>query len=274
MAELSIGGRRVSYFECGSGAPIVFLHAGAGSGKQWLKTARLLESRFRVIAPDLWGFGGTENWFGEHELTHDDQALLVVGVIEHLCKEPVHLVGHSYGGATAVRVILRNRKLVRTAVLIEPILTPLLALAGEEKHFREYFEMAQAFLGSVAAGKLDEGWRRFLNYRNGPGTWETLPEAARERFRTVTESTVAAFRSNLSNPTSIEDIEQLSLPTLVMSGDKTTVPDRRVTEILRDHIPRCRYELIPGADHMSPLSHPEFIAEEIERHINASDIQR
>ena len=274
MAELRIGGRRVSYFECGSGAPVVFLHAGTGSGKQWLKIARLLEARFRVIAPDLWGFGGTENWSGERELTHDDQAFLVVGVIEHLGKAPVHLVGHSYGGATAVRVILRNRELVRTAVLIEPILTPLLALAGEEKHFREYFEMAQFFLGSIAAGKLDEGWRGFLDYRNGPGTWEALPEAPRERFRAVTDSTVAAFRSNLSNPTSIKDLEQFSLPTLVMCGEKTTVPDRRVTEILRDHIPRCRYELIPGADHMSPLSHSAFLAEAIQRHINASDIRR
>jgi pimeloyl-ACP methyl ester carboxylesterase len=269
MAELNIEGRRVSYFECGSGAPVVFLHAGASSGKQWLKTAQLLETRFRVIAPDLWGFGGTENWSGEDELTHDDQAFLVVGVIEHLCKEPVHLVGHSYGGATAVRVILRNRALVRTVVLIEPILTPLLAHAGEDKHFREYFDMAHAFLGNVAAGKLDEGWRGFLNYRNGPGTWEALPEASRQRFRATTESTVAAFRSNLGNPTSIKDLEQFSLPTLVMCGEKTTVPDRRVAEILRDHIPQCRYELIPGADHMSPLSHPAFIAQAVERHINA-----
>jgi pimeloyl-ACP methyl ester carboxylesterase len=269
MAELSIEGRRVSYLECGSGAPVVFLHAGAGSGKQWLKIAQLLEARFRVIAPDLWGFGGTENWSGEHELTHDDQALLVVGVIEHLCTEPVHLVGHSYGGATAVRIILRNREFVRTAVLIEPILTPLLALAGEEKHFREYLDMAQAFLGNVAAGKLDEAWQGFLDYRNRPGTWEALSEASRERFRATTESTVAAFRSNLGNPTSIIDLEQFSLPTLVMCGEKTTVPDRRVTEILRDHIPQCRYELIPGADHMSPLSHPVFIAEAVERHINA-----
>jgi len=274
MAEISIEGRRVSYFECGSGAPIVLLHAGAGSGKQWVKTARLLEARFLLIAPDLWGFGGTESWSGEQELTHDHQALLVASLIEHLCNEPVHLVGHSYGGATAVRLILRSKELVRTAVLIEPILTPLLALAGEEKHFREYFDMAQAFLGNVAAGKLDEGWRGFLDYRNRPGTWEALPEASRERFRAATESTVAAFRSNLSNPTSIKDLEQFSLPTLVMCGEKTTVPDRRVAEILRDHIPQCRYELIPGADHMSPLSHPAFIAEAVERHINALGIQR
>jgi pimeloyl-ACP methyl ester carboxylesterase len=156
MAELSIGGRRVSYFECGSGAPVVFLHAGAGSGKQWLKTARLLEARFRVIAPDLWGFGGTEHWSGERELTHDDQALLVVGVIEHLCKEPVHLVGHSYGGATAVRVIIRNRELVRTAVLIEPILTPLLALVAKRNTFASTSKWPRLFWETLTL----ESWTR------------------------------------------------------------------------------------------------------------------
>ncbi len=270
MAEIIIEGRRVFYFERGSGTPIVLLHAGAGSGKQWAKTAGLLEPRFRVIAPDLWGFGGTESWSAEPELTHDHQASLVAAVIQHLCKEPVCLVGHSYGGATAVRVILRNRELVQTAVLIEPILPFLLEFAGETELFREYLEMAQSFLRNATAGELDQAWRGFLDYRNGPGTWEALADAPRERFRAVTESTVAGFRSNLSNPTSLDELERFSVPTLVMCGDKTTVPDRRVAEILRDHIPRSRYELIPGAEHMSPLSHPEFVAEAIERHVRAA----
>ena len=74
MAEIIIEGRRVFYFERGSGTPIVLLHAGAGSGKQWAKTAGLLEPRFRVIAPDLWGFGDSESWSAEPELTHDHQA--------------------------------------------------------------------------------------------------------------------------------------------------------------------------------------------------------
>ena len=163
---------------------------------------------------------------------------------------------------------------MRTAVLIEPILTPLLQLAGERSSFTEYFDMAQAFLGNVTAGSLDEAWRAFLDYRNGPGTWQALLEPSRERFRAMTESTVAGFRSNLSNPTSLKDLEQLSLPTLVMCGEKTTVPDRRLTEILRDHIPQCRYEVIPGAEHMSPLSHPAIIAEAVERHINAHAVHR
>jgi pimeloyl-ACP methyl ester carboxylesterase len=270
MAALTIDGRRVSYSEHGSGEPIVLLHAGGSSGRQWAKTARLLESRFRVIAPDLWGFGNTERWSGGPELTHDHQALLVAALIRHLSVQPVHLVGHSYGGATAVRLMLQHPELARTAVLIEPILTPLLKLAGEDTYFREYLAVAQSFMENAAAGNLDHAWRGFLDYRNGPGAWAALPEPQRERFRALTESTVDGFRSNLTNPTSIKDLERLSVPILVMCGEKTTAPDRRVTEILRNHIPHCRYELIAGAEHMSPLTHPGLIAEALERHVNAA----
>jgi len=160
---------------------------------------------------------------------------------------------------------------IRSAVLIEPVLPLLLQLAGEAGLFNEYVDMARGFLRDVAAGKLDEAWRSFLDYRNGPGTWAAMGEVPRERFRAQTRSTAAGFHSNLSNPTSLEDLERLSLPTLAMCGGKTTLPDRKVTEILRDHIPRCRYEIIPGAEHMSPLTHPELIADAIERHITRED---
>jgi pimeloyl-ACP methyl ester carboxylesterase len=148
---------------------------------------------------------------------------------------------------------------------------PLLGLVGEQKHFREYLDMAHTFLGNAAAGELDQAWRAFLDYRNGPGTWNALSESSKQRFRATTESTVVGFRSNLSNSTSLQDIQRLTIPTLVMCGEKTTVPDRRVAEILRDHIPQCRYEVIPGAEHMSPLTHPELIAEALERHMDAAD---
>ena len=132
MPELSFRGRRVAYLDQGTGVPVVLLHAGGSSGKQWLKTASFLDDRFRAVAPDLWGFGQTEGWTGEGNLTHDHQALLVVGIIEEVISGPVHLVGHSYGGATALRLALHRSDLLRTLVLIEPIATPLLKLAGEE----------------------------------------------------------------------------------------------------------------------------------------------
>ena len=156
---------------------------------------------------------------------------------------------------------------MKTLILIEPILTPLLKLAGEEEAFREYLDMAQAFLTNAAAGRLEDAWRGFIDYRNGRGTWAALPAAAKERFVAGTDSAVAGFHSNLSNPTSLDDIRHVQLSTLIMCGEKTTAPDRRVTEILREQMPKCRYIIIPGADHMSPLSHPELIARAVRDHV-------
>jgi pimeloyl-ACP methyl ester carboxylesterase len=132
--------------------------------------------------------------------------------------------------------------------------------------------MAEAFLSNAATGELEEAWRRFIDYRNGQGAWEALPVATKERLMTGTESTVAGFHSNLNNPTSLDDVRQVRLPTLVMCGEKTTFPDRRVTEILREQMPRCRYTIIPGADHMSPLSHPEFIANAVRDHVDSAQL--
>ena len=270
-ADLTIDGKHVACLECGAGPTIVFLHAGASSGRQWVKTAALLEPRYRILAPDLWGFGATDAFSGSAELNHDHQARLVAAVIEQLCDAPVHLVGHSYGGATGVRLMLGRPQLLRACVLIEPVLMTLLKRGGDdEKYFNDYELMARSFLDNVAAGRLDAAWSRFLDYRNGTGTWNGLGDAARERFRSGTEPIVAGFRTNLGNPTSIADIKALDLPTLVLRGENTTNPDRRVAEILRDHIPRCRYQIIAGAEHMSPLSHPAFIAEVVERHILGS----
>lgn len=272
MPDLILQGRRVVYLDQGTGVPLILLHAGGSSGKQWVKMTSFLGDGYRVITPDLWGFGLTDSWAGEDRLTHDHQAILVARVIDEAGLRAAHIVGHSYGGATAVRLALQRKHLVKTLILIEPILTPLLKLAGKEEVFREYFEMAQAFLSNATTGKSEEAWRGFIDYRNGPGTWAALTAAARERFIAATDSTVAAFYSNLNNPTSLDDIERMQLPTLIMCGEKTTLPDRRVTEILRDRVAKSRYVIVPGADHMSPLSHPEFIANAVRDHINLAEL--
>ena len=105
-----------------------------------------------------------------------------------------------------------------------------------------------------------------------PGKWAALPAATKARFAAGTDSAVAGFHSNLNNPTSLNDVRQVQLPTLIMCGEMTTPPDRRVTEILREHMSKCQYRIIPGADHMSPLTHPEFIADAIRDHVASAPL--
>ncbi len=90
-----------------------------------------------------------------------------------------YMVGHSYGGAVAVRLALAHPEILGRLVLIEPVLTPLLNLDGREDIFEEYRLMAQAFLEYGRRDDDEAAWQGFIDYRNGAGAWAALPEKAR-----------------------------------------------------------------------------------------------
>lgn len=266
MPTFEYGGRTGHYIESGAGDPAVLLHAGGSSARQWRKLSILFENNYRLLALDLLGCGGTDPWDGPGELTHDAQAALVRGLIESACDDPVHVVGHSYGGATAMRLYLAAPALVRSLVFIEPIMTPLLTQAGEEALFAEYRAVAEDFIRRVEMGNRDDAWHKYLNLRNGDGFWEGLSDDARQRFIDRTDRSIDGFKSNLSNPTTLADCQGVTVPTMIVCGGKTTAPEKRVTEILRDEIPKSMYEVLPDAGHMSPLTHPAEVANLIQRH--------
>lgn len=267
MPTLDYDGRTVHYAETGLGPPVMMLHAGGSSGRQWRKVAERLGEGYRFILPDLIGFGETDVWRGPGELTHDAQAAVARRLAERLCDGPIDVVGHSYGGATATRLVLGAPALVRRLVLIEPIVTPLLPQAGEEALFADYRTFAELFIERAEAGEDAAAWEGFLDHRNGPGTWAGMPENSRNRFLATTMNTAIGFRSNLNNPTTLSDCRTISAPTLMICGEKTTAPERRVAEIMAAEIPGCTYEVIADAEHMSPLTHPAEVAALIARHL-------
>lgn len=267
MTSHRFGALTANFTSHGAGPDLVLLHAGGSSGAQWRKAAAYLEDHYRLIMPDFIGFGGTGAWTGPAEPSHDDQAAMLASLITEHCDTPVHMVGHSFGGAIAVRLTLAHPDMLRRLVLIEPVLTPLLPLAGRQDVFAEYSQLATMFIEYGRAGRDEDAWRNFIDYRNGTGTWASLSDKARTRFLAGTQQGVDTFVSNLADPTTLDDIRSIAIPTLVLCGENTTEPDRVVTEILRDELPACDYRIIPGAEHMSPLTHPEPVALAIKAHL-------
>lgn len=266
MPEFDYGSVTVQYEDLGSGRGLAMLHSGGASSRQWRKAAKLLAAHRRIIAPDFYGFGNTGSWQGASPLSHNDQAELAVAVIERTECHPVDIVGHSYGGAIAIRIALRYPQLVAKLVLIEPIL-PTLLQSVEPTLFEEYRQVAEGFINHVVDDRPSEAWALFLDYRNGAGTWARLSDAAKERFFSQTAQAAEGFRSNLTSPTTLEDIGTLRQPTLVLCGSETTRPDEVVTHLVNDALPNATYGLIDGAGHMSPLTHPEAVAALVATHL-------
>ncbi|MBK7215998.1 MAG: alpha/beta hydrolase [Candidatus Promineofilum sp.] len=103
------------------GEPVVFVHGNASSATFWEETMLALPLRFRAIAPDLRGYGETEDLLidsarGAQEWAEDLKALS-----DTLGERPAHLVGWSLGAAPVLQFALDYPELVRSITLVAPV---------------------------------------------------------------------------------------------------------------------------------------------------------
>ena len=106
-------------------APVVLLHASASSPSQWSALRTELERRHEVHAMALPGYGGASI---RSDVDFKGTAMIAQPIIEQIARlgEPVHLVGHSFGGAVALKVALERPDLVASLTLYEPAVFHLL----------------------------------------------------------------------------------------------------------------------------------------------------
>jgi pimeloyl-ACP methyl ester carboxylesterase len=97
---VQVGGARVAYHEQGSGPPLLLLHGCPFSSFVWRKVIPRLAPTYHCLAPDLLGLGDTET-LCDADWSLRSQAAMVIGFLDHLGLERVHLVGHDHGGAVA-----------------------------------------------------------------------------------------------------------------------------------------------------------------------------
>lgn len=133
-----VDGVRVHYQEAGEidAPPILLIHGFTASNFVWNDVLLPIAAQgFRVIAPDLVGFGFSSKP-RDAEYTIDSQARMIMGLMNHLSLESAILVGSSYGGAVAATCALDYPSRVERLVLVDAVINdhakrrPLLRLAA------------------------------------------------------------------------------------------------------------------------------------------------
>jgi pimeloyl-ACP methyl ester carboxylesterase len=119
-ATADAGGVKTNYLEAGTGPAVVLIH-GSGPGvtayANWRLVLPALAEQFRVIAPDMIGFGFTERP-DNADFSVDAWAEQVVGLLDALNIRQASLVGNSFGGAIALRLATRYPDRVDKLVLM------------------------------------------------------------------------------------------------------------------------------------------------------------
>jgi len=261
------------YREAGAGEPIVFLHCSSGSSGAWVPVMKQLGRDYRVLAPDLLGYGRSAPWPRDLPLASDGE-LEVIEALLDVAGRPVHLVGHSYGGTVALNAARRFPRRVASLVLIEPVAFHLLRRADAPDGWREIAALAERHLALVRQGRDAAAAEAFLAYWAGPKAWQQMPDAARDNATRSAAKVGAEWRLMFAAEDDLDAMAGIGAPTLLVCGGRTRTPARRVVDILRQALPHARHLEIAEAGHMSPLTHPTCIADAIERHVNAVNLPR
>ena len=104
----------LDYLEQGSGDAVLLLHSSVAGNKQWRKLIDELSPHFKVIAPNLIGYGSTPHWTKKRLQTLNDQVGLLDVVFQRY--EKLSIVGHSFGGSVAMMAAKNYPKKVKDLI--------------------------------------------------------------------------------------------------------------------------------------------------------------
>ena len=204
LETLVVDGRTFAYQDVGSGPTVILAHGSGASHKAWSRVVASLRDRYRVLTPDLLGYGRSEP-SPEKARFHPWSDLGAIIALAEAADTPVHLVGHSYGGALALEAARSLGSRVGSLTLIDPVAFHLMRL-----HMSSH-----------------------------------------------PERTAAVYRG-------------ITTPTRLIAGQGSPTPARAIVDELAYILGDAHVRVLPGAGHMSPVTHPVEIAMLVAEHIDDS----
>lgn len=237
-------------------ATVLLLHASAGSARQWQALAEALPSRWRVLTLDFHGHGEREAWRGAAPMALADDAALAAALLAGAGGG--HVVGHSYGGAVALKLAAQSPSLVHSVVAYEPVLVRLLLDDPDARELvRDAVAVAEGMRERLARDQDEAAARLFVDYWSGSGAWDLMPLGRRAAVVLRMPSVLRQYDALVREPAPLPQLVRLRLPTLLLSGERTVRTTRRIAALLRAGLPQAQHEVLPGLDHMSPVTRPE-----------------
>ncbi|HEX2834267.1 MAG TPA: alpha/beta fold hydrolase [Thermoanaerobaculia bacterium] len=244
---------------------VLLIHSGGFTSRQWRRLADALAPRYRVLAPDLLGYGAAGAW-PDGEPFHFRQDLAFLETLLDEEAQPAHLAGHSYGGFLALQLALRRPDLVRSIAAYEPVAFGILDPV-DDADVRGALSLVKRQWDPDASG-ADEPWlRSFVEWWNGEGAWDRLNEETRASFRAVGWKLFQEVMTLSADETNAATYATIAIPTLILGGGQSPPAERRVVEKLGATLPNARAQFFPTLGHMGPISHAALVNEAIAAHL-------
>lgn len=234
------GPPRIAVEVAGRGPLLLFLHGIGGNRNHWRHQLNFFARDYRAAAWDARGYGDSEDYAGP--LQFADFTADLLRVLEHFGEEKAHLVGLSMGGRIARSFALKHPGRVRT-----------LTLANTSPGFDALTPEEVLKFVEERRNRSPESLPRLLGRRARPGAHEALLASfhalRNDSYLKTVEASVAQDRA--------APLEQLAVPTLIITGDEDRVYPAELTQRMARRIRGAELVVLEGCGHLSNLEQPE-----------------
>jgi pimeloyl-ACP methyl ester carboxylesterase len=250
---------------------VVLLHSSMSSKSQWSSLKSQLDNACRCIPVDLQGYGASPfpSDAGEdyvHTLAHEVDAVVAAIASELEPGEAFHLIGHSFGGACALHMARRMPQRVLSLTLFEPVAFHLLA----EQHPAKA-EIVSVVAGINACTSDRDATRIFIDYWNRAGAFDAAPASAQDKMVAQIAKVKLDFQALLGEQAGLDDLSMLSMPSLVMAGERSPASTRLLVEQLGAALPNATARKLPTA-HMGPITHGDVVNPVIAHFLSGAEV--
>lgn len=248
--QVTIDGCPVRILQTGQGPDVLLIHGCPGSIEDWDLIVEELAKEFRVTAYDRPGHGYS-GWDGD-QYSYDYQAEVALRLIDHLKLKDVVVVGHSYGGTTALALALRRPPNVKSLVVLDSAVYQLM-----DKPSALYHVLAVPGLGTGIArmlgpilvpGKIRQGLKeQFAGSSPPPGFVELRAELWNQP-KVSTSIARESVNANAQSTAMSEHYREIELP-LFIAAQADHAGRRATAERLAGEVPGAQLVLLSGTGH-------------------------
>lgn len=241
----------------GEGPPLLLVHGFPLDHHMWDDLANLLASDFRLIIPDLRGFGQTTGFREESAMSQ--MAVDLERLLEGLeIREAVTFCGLSMGGYVGWQFWKNHRSHIERLILMD---TKAVADSDEQKKVRH--ETAQMVLAEGMHALPEKMIPKLLAEQTIAARPEVVKALSEMMLRQRPQGVAAALRGMAHRPDVTPWLADIDLPVLVICGEHDAIsPPEEMAEIA-NNIPAANYAEIPGTGHMTPMEAPDLVAQAI-----------
>ena len=242
--SLQIGNHRMVYSEGGKGETAVLVHGFGSSRDSWNRMAGRLTKQYRVIAPDMPGWGESTRIESE-SYGYPRQVQRLREFITTLGLGRIHLVGHSMGGFICSAYAAQYPDDVISLGLIAPH-------GVAEPQASELARSVAAGDNWLVASSVPE-FERLLDKVFGKRPYipkSVLRQAAKRAITGSAKSAKIFWETQKNDPPLEARLSQIKAPALIIWGDQDRVLHVSCAEVFRQGIKNSEVLLLPGSGHM------------------------